>query len=41
MERWFAELTNKRIRRGVHKTVHALERDVRTWIAAWNTDPKP
>ncbi|MEQ4608304.1 IS630 family transposase [Streptomyces cavourensis] len=41
VERCFAELTNKRIRRGVHKTVQALEKDIRTWIAAWNTDPKP
>lgn len=41
VERWFAELTNKQIRRGVHKTVQALEQDIRTWIAAWNTDPKP
>ncbi|MEU3510574.1 IS630 family transposase [Streptomyces longwoodensis] len=41
VERWFAELTNKQIRRGVHKSVHALEKDIRTWIAAWNTDPKP
>jgi transposase len=41
VERWFAELTNKQIRRGVHKTVQALETDIRAWIAAWNTDPKP
>lgn len=41
VERWFAELTNKRIRRGVHKTVQALETDIRAWITAWNTDPKP
>jgi transposase len=41
VERWFAELTNKQIRRGVHKSVQALEKDIRTWIAAWNTDPKP
>ncbi|WP_073952843.1 IS630 family transposase, partial [Streptomyces kebangsaanensis] len=41
VERWFAELTNKQIRRGVHKSVQALEKDLRTWIAAWNTDPKP
>ncbi|CAL9328725.1 IS630 family transposase ISMsm2 [Streptomyces sp. enrichment culture] len=39
--RWFTELTNKQIRRGVHKSVQALEKDIRTWIAAWNTDPKP
>ncbi|MFV0131591.1 IS630 family transposase [Streptomyces sp. HMX112] len=41
VERWFAELTNKQIRRGVHKSVQALEQDIRDWIAAWNTDPKP
>ncbi|MFG2236441.1 hypothetical protein ACGFNX_41770, partial [Streptomyces sp. NPDC048723] len=26
---------------GVHKTVHALAQDTRTWIAAWNSDPRP
>ncbi|OLZ45090.1 IS630 family transposase, partial [Streptomyces amritsarensis] len=41
VERWFAELTNKQIRRGVHKSVQALEQDIRAWVAAWNTDPKP
>ncbi|WCN05069.1 IS630 family transposase [Streptomyces sp. M92] len=41
VERWFAELTNKQIRRDVHKSVQALEKDIPTWIAAWNTDPKP
>ncbi len=41
VERCFAELTNKRIRRGAHKTVQALEQDIRACIAAWNTDPEP
>ena len=41
VERWFAELTNKQIRRGVHTSVQALEADIRSWIAAWNTEPKP
>lgn len=41
VERWFAELTNKRIRGGTHTSVQALERDIRTWIKAWNDDPKP
>ena len=41
VERWFAELTNKQIRRGVHRSVQALEKDIRNWISAWNTDPKP
>ncbi|OEU99954.1 DDE endonuclease [Streptomyces qinglanensis] len=40
VERWFAELANKQIQRGVHKTVQTLEKDIRTWIAAWNTDPR-
>ncbi|NUQ97967.1 MAG: hypothetical protein HOY79_15920 [Streptomyces sp.] len=26
---------------GVHKSVQALETDIRRWIATWNTDPKP
>jgi transposase len=41
VERWFAELTSKRIRRGVHRSVQALERDIRAWIRNWNEDPKP
>ncbi len=28
------------IRRGVHKSVQALEADIRAWIATWN-DPGP
>lgn len=27
--------------RGVHRSVQALEKDIRTWIATSNTDPKP
>jgi transposase len=41
VERWFAELTNKQIRRGVHTSVQALEADIRSWIATWNTEPRP
>src|SRR5215470_1901513 len=41
VERWFAYLTDQLIRRGVHTSVQALERDVRAWIANWNTDPRP
>lgn len=41
VERWFAELTTKQLRRGVHKTVQALEKDIRAWIASWNEDPRP
>jgi hypothetical protein len=29
------------IRRGVHKSVQALEADIRKWIEHWNEDPRP
>lgn len=41
VERGFAELTNKKLRRGTHRCVHALERDIRAWIAGWNDNPRP
>ena len=41
VERWFALLTDKLIRRGVHTSVQALENDIREWIATWNDNPRP
>jgi transposase len=41
VERWFAFLTEQLLRRGVHKSVQALEKDIRDWIKTWNEDPKP
>jgi transposase/transcriptional regulator with XRE-family HTH domain len=41
VERWFSELTTKVLQRGVHKSVQALEADIRTWIEHWNDDPRP
>jgi transposase len=41
VERWFGFLTDQMIRRGAHKSVQALEADIRTWVAGWNEDPKP
>ncbi|WTX01018.1 IS630 family transposase (plasmid) [Streptomycetaceae bacterium NBC_01309] len=41
VERWFGLLTDQQLRRGVHKSVQALERDIRTWIKTWNENPKP
>jgi transposase len=41
VERWFALLTDKLIRRGVHTSVQALENDIRGWIATWNDNPRP
>jgi hypothetical protein len=29
------------LQRGVHKSVQALEADIRTWIEHWNDDPRP
>jgi len=41
VERWFAELTTKWIKRGSHRSVRELVASIRTWIANWNDDPKP
>jgi len=41
VERWFAELTNKRIRRGVFRSVQELEAAIREYIDVHNEDPKP
>jgi transposase len=41
VERWFAELTTKKLQRGAHRSVPALNHDIRAWIKTWNTDPKP
>jgi transposase len=41
VERWFAELTNKKLRRGTHRSVRELNTDIRAWIADWNENPRP
>ena len=41
VERWFAELTNRKLRRSAHRSVTELEADIRTWINEWNKNPKP
>jgi transposase len=41
VERWFGLITDKLIRRGVHKSVQALEKDILAWVETWNDDPKP
>jgi transposase len=33
--------TDQQLRRGVHKTVQALEKDIRTWTKSWNNNPRP
>ena len=29
------------LQRGVHKSVQALEADIRAWIDTWNENPRP
>jgi transposase len=41
VERWFAELTTKWIKRGTHRSVRDLVASIRSWIANWNDDPRP
>ncbi len=41
VERWFGLLTDQQIRRGVHKNLQSLEKDIRTWIKTWNENPRP
>jgi transposase len=41
VERWFGLLTDKQLRRGAHRSIQALEKDIRAWIEQWNTNPKP
>ena len=41
VERWFAELSTKWIKRGSHRSVRDLVASIRTWIANWNEEPKP
>jgi transposase len=41
VERWFSELTTKSLRRGTHRSVRALNADIRAWIETWNENPRP
>ena len=41
VERWFAQLTEKQIKRGAHRSTHALEAAILAYIDHGNTTPKP
>jgi transposase len=41
VERWFALLTDKKLRRGTYRSIQALEKDIRDWIKTWNENPQP
>jgi transposase len=41
VERWFAELTTKWLRRGTHRSVPQLQQSIQAWIDTWNQNPRP
>jgi transposase len=41
VERWFGELTTKKLQRGTHRSVRELNTDIRAWIQTWNDNPRP
>jgi hypothetical protein len=41
IERWFAELTTKWLKRGTHRSVAELEQAIQSWIDSWNDNPRP
>ena len=41
VERFFAFITADLLVRSDHRSVQALEKDIRAWVKAWNDKPKP
>jgi transposase len=41
VERLFAYVSADLLQRSDHRSVQALEADIRTWVNAWNQNPKP
>ena len=41
VERWFGELDDKAIRRGVFHSVEDLQASIHAFLKVWNEDPKP
>ena len=41
VERWFSELTTKKLRRSTHRSVAELRRDIHNWVEHWNANPRP
>lgn len=41
VERWFATLTERQLRRSVHRSTHELEAALRYYVETYNQDPKP
>ena len=41
VERWFAEITRRQLRRGTYCSTQALERAIKEYLEVYNQDPKP
>lgn len=41
IERWFSELTTKKLQRSTHTSVRDLANDIIAWAETWNTNPRP
>ena len=41
VERWFSLLTERQLRRGVHRSTRELERAIKEFVEVHNADPKP
>jgi transposase len=41
VERWFAEITRRQIKRGAHRSTRELEDAIRSYLRIYNDDPKP
>lgn len=41
VERWFAELTTKKLHRSAHRSINELTADLDAWVAGCNENPKP
>ena len=41
VERFFAYVTTDLLQRSDHRSVQALESDIRKWVTGWNANPKP
>jgi hypothetical protein len=41
IERWFAELSQKAVRRGAFHSVRDLQRTITAFLESWNANPTP
>jgi len=41
VERWFATLTEKQLRRAAHRSTRELEEAIKDYLEIYNEDPKP